>query len=148
MWCNDTDAQRLASEGISVEKVRNPGHERHDEATWILNRGLFEIDGFVNAWGHLWRMSSGSAVFKVESEMTNAYIEQEVSGVHFISVMSNLSDLAERTQIVTDDSYVPYLEKISGNAKSLASSFTYDQEVDRVAREILKNWKEHRKGEK
>lgn len=148
MWCNDTDAQRLSLEGLSVEEVRDPGHQQHDEATWILNRGLFEIDGFVNAWGHLWRMSSGSAVFKVESEMTNAYIEQEVSGVHFISVMSNLSDLAERTQMITDDSYLPYLKSISRNAKSLASSFTYDQEVDRVAREIRKNWIEHRKEKK
>jgi hypothetical protein len=91
-------------------------------------------------------MSSGSAVFKVESKMTNAYIEQEVSGVHFVSIMSNLSDLAERTQMVTDDSYLPVLERISENAKLLASSFTYEQEVDRVAREIRKNWIEHRKG--
>jgi len=148
MWCNDSDAQRLLSEGISVEENRNPGHQRHDEVNWIAHRGLFEIDGFVNAWGHLWRLASGSVVFKVDSDFTNAYLEQEVPGVHFIPLLSNLSDLADATKMIQEESSMPYLEKISRNANSLASAFTYEQEVDRVAKELRASWIAHKDGKR
>jgi len=101
---------------------------------------VLEIDGNVNAWGHKWRLASGSAVFKVDSEWTNAYLEHEIAGVHFLPVHANLSNLAAVTRIVTDDTQVPFLEKIARNAFEFANQYTYEAEVTRVARELRPAW--------
>jgi len=132
--CKPRDEPRLAEDGLLVHSAH------HNELEWNAHRGILEIDGNVNAWGHKWRLASGSAVFKVDSEWTNAYLEHEVAGVHYLPVHANLSNLAAVTRIVTDDTQVPLLERIARNALEFANDFTYEAEVARVAKELRAAW--------
>lgn len=133
--CKPRDELRLAAEGLLLENVNH-----HNELEWNAHRGILELDGNVNAWGHKWRLGSGSAVFKVDSDWTNAYLEREVAGVHYLPVHANLSNLAEVTRVVMDSAQLPHLESLARNALALAREFSYDAEVARVARELKAAW--------
>lgn len=115
------------------------------ESEWMKHKGVLDIDGFVNAWGLLWRLASGSVVFKVDSEYTNAYILKMKPYVHYIPISSNFSDLGSQTKSILDDVVTHCvlgncqrinLEDIADNAYLLSRAFTYKREVKRVAHEI------------
>jgi Glycosyl transferase family 90 len=115
------------------------------ESEWMKHKGVLDIDGFVNAWGLLWRLASGSVVYKIDSEYTNAYILKMKPYVHYIPIASNFSDLGSQTKSILDD-FVAHcvlgkcsrinLEDIANNAYLLSRSFSYKREVKRVAHEI------------
>jgi Glycosyl transferase family 90 len=115
------------------------------ESEWMKHKGVLDIDGFVNAWGLLWRLASGSVVYKVDSEYRNAYILKMKPYVHYIPISSNFSDLGSQTKSILND-FVTHcvlgkcsrinLEDIANNAYLLSRSFSYKREVKRVAHEI------------
>lgn len=108
------------------------------ETEWIRYRGILDIDGFSNAWGLFWRLSSGSVVFKVDSPYTNAYISKMRPWVHYIPISLDFNELANVTKIILSDdpTDVQLLKDIATNARVLVEPFTYLSEVDRVAREL------------
>jgi Glycosyl transferase family 90 len=110
----------------------------HNELDWITARGVLDIDGNSNAWGARWRLESGSVLFKVESYITNAYISRMVPYVHYIPISANLSNLASHAQLVRGELVLPTLEVIVQNSNQLMAEFTYEKEVTRVRKELLK----------
>jgi hypothetical protein len=116
------------------------GDPPHNELDWIKARGILDLDGNANAWGTRWRLESGSVLFKVDSPITNAYLERLVPYVHYIPIHANLSNLVSQAMIVRGDLVVPSLEIMVENAKSLMAEFTYEKEVRRVRNELLAFW--------
>ena len=112
------------------------------ETEWIRHKGLLEMDGNVDAWGHVWRMASGSIVFLVQSDYKHYFSDRLVEGVHYIGVRRDLSDLIKRTRIVTqtDNATVTYLSQIAANAKALMRELEYNEVVERVAQSLLEKW--------
>ena len=109
------------------------------ETEWIRHKGLVEMDGNVDAWGHTWRMASGSVVFLVQSDYKHYFSDRLVEGVHYIGVRRDLSDFFERTKVVTqnDNATVARLSKIAANARALMRELEYDEVVERVAQSLL-----------
>lgn len=109
---------------------------------WHVHRGVLDIDGNTNAWGHLWRMMTGSVVFKVQSEYFNAYNHIQKPWVHFVPVSSDFRDLELATSIVTstDTTVVERLKTIADNAVKLGQQFTFENEVARVGKELDAVW--------
>jgi hypothetical protein len=109
---------------------------RAPELEWVRHKGILEVDGNVDAWGNRWRMESGSVVFMVKSKFAHYYSDALVDGVHYVGISDDLSDLAERTRIVTDESAenVAKLSRIASNAARLMrEKYTYDKVVVDVA---------------
>ena len=105
---------------------------RAPELEWVRHKGILEVDGNVDAWGNRWRMESGSVVFMVKSKFAHYYSDALVDGVHYVGISDDLSDLAERTRIVTDESAenVAKLSRIASNAARLMrEKYTYDKVV-------------------
>lgn len=120
----------------------NPTGEKHNEEDWILARGILDIDGNANAWGARWRLESGSVIFKVESNVTNAYLSRLEPYVHYIPIHANLSNLASLTKLVQSDEAIPFLQGIAQNARDLMrQDFTYNAEIDRVRSELRHLWR-------
>ena len=96
------------------------------------------MDGHVNAWGLYWRLASGSAVFRVESELTNAYIEQMKPFVHYLPIASNLSNLLPLTALVASERRedTQLLERLARAGWNLSRNFTWKNELSRVAVEL------------
>jgi hypothetical protein len=109
------------------------------EIEWIRHKGLLEMDGNVDAWGHGWRMASGSVVFLVRSDYKHYFSGLLVEGVHYIGVRRDLSDLIERTKVITqtDNATVAYLSQVAANARALMRELEYDEVVERVAQSLL-----------
>jgi len=112
-----------------------------NEYEWIKYRGIIDIDGSVNAWGLYWRLASGSVLFKVESNWTNAIIEKMIPWKHYISLKEDLSDFEAFTSLITNEKFIPVFEKITKNALDLVKEFTFDKEVDRVVASLNEFWK-------
>ncbi len=109
---------------------------RAPELEWVRHKGILEVDGNVDAWGNRWRMESGSVVFMVKSKFAHYYSDSLVDGVHYVGISDDLSDLTERTRIVTDESAenVAKLSRIASNAARLMrEKYTYDKVVVDVA---------------
>ena len=109
------------------------------ETEWIRHKGLLEMDGNVDAWGHGWRMASGSVVFLVQSDYKHYFSDRLVEGMHYIGVQRDLSDLIERTKVITqtDNATVVHLSQIAANARALMRELEYDEVVERVAQSLL-----------
>jgi hypothetical protein len=62
-------------------------------------RYLVSIDGFAGEWdGLLWKLCSGSAVLRVESEWNQWYTDRLAPFEHYVPVRADLSDLMERVE--------------------------------------------------
>lgn len=142
-WCNFKISKILPGHSCNnVNISKELLSSRVDEWNWLNYTGILNIDGHVNAWGLLWRLASKSTVFSVESEFTNPYIELMIPWQHYIPIKADLSDLEEQTKIIISKnlSDILFLKNIVENANKLAKSFTYESEVDRVARELSVVW--------
>eukprot|EP01041_Mallomonas_annulata_P010962 gene10962-22905_t len=119
--------------------LRNLGivGRRLREFGWAQFRGVMDIPGNTNAWGLFWRLASGSVVFRVEGDFTNAYIKALRPWTHYVPIAANLSDLLVATRRVQQDDN---LGRIADNARRFVRGFTYEREVDRVARELSSVW--------
>jgi hypothetical protein len=130
-----------AFDDITTNHLKEDGllSERVSEDVWIENRGIIDIDGNVNAWGMYWRLWSGSVIFKVDSPYVNAYVKEMIPWVHYIPVSWDLSNLMEITNLVVNpnERTMNLLQKISDNAKILAEKFSYQNEIKRLATEIV-----------
>ena len=115
---------------------------KENETGWIEYRGILDIDGSVNAWGLFWRLASKSVVFHVESDYTNLYIKAMKPWIHYIPVHSNLSDLVEKTRIITSErvSDQVKLRAIARRAQELTKKFTFDIQVALLAEQIQTCW--------
>lgn len=140
-WCNFKFTKVIdgCEPGSITKELLSPYTE---ELEWLKYKGILNIDGHVNAWGLLWRLASKSVLFSVESEHTNSYIELMIPWQHYVPLKADFSDLAEHTKLVTSKNFseVLMLKNIVENANKLAQSFTYESEVDRVARELSTVW--------
>lgn len=112
------------------------------ESNWTNYRGILDIDGNVNAWGLFWRLASESVVFRVESEYVNSYSLAMKPWVHYIPIMRNLSDLLDKTGLITSTSVVDTarLFSIQRRAKILTLKFTYDRVLERFASSLELCW--------
>jgi hypothetical protein len=98
------------------------------------------MDGNVDAWGNRWRMESGSVVFIVKSKFAHYYSDELEDGVHYVGIAADLSDLIERTRIVTDETEenLAKLSRIASNAARLMrEKYTYDKVVVDVADKLF-----------
>eukprot|EP01038_Epipyxis_sp_PR26KG_P009057 gene9057-12217_t len=135
-WMNTkiTKAFTVASDRLyDQEEISAPVSRETD---WVASRGVIDIDGSVNAWGLIWRLASGSVIFKFESNWTNSYINNMVPWVHYVPLKADLSDFGEVTRLILDENSIELLHQVSINAKKLASQFTLQAEVVRVAIEL------------
>jgi hypothetical protein len=114
------------------------------ELYWVSNRGILDVDGNANAWGLYWRLASGSVVFKVESDFTNAYIDRLIPWVHYVPISRNLSDLVERTKMIANERQTKHLARIAKSSKILMRQFTFESEVSRVVHELNKFQDQHK----
>lgn len=130
-----------AFDEITTNHLKEDGllGDRVSEDVWIEYRGIIDIDGNVNAWGMYWRLWSGSVIFKVDSPYVNAYVKEMIPWVHYVPVSWDLSDLLELTNLVVNpnEKTMKLLQKISDNAKVLAAKFSYQNEIIRLATEIV-----------
>ena len=112
---------------------------RAPESSWIEHKGILEIDGNVDAWGNRWRMESGSVVFLVQSSFKHYYSDKLKDGVHYIGIAPDLSDLVEKTRLVTrsDAESVRRMRDIARNARELMRELTYDRVVEDVAARLF-----------
>ena len=113
---------------------------------WHQHRGVLDVDGNTNAWGHLWRMLTGSVVFKVDSDYFSAYNHVQKPWVHYVPISRDLRDLELVTSLVGSDkpAVVDRLQVIATNAMQLGLHFTYENEVARVSNELDAVWDEGR----
>ena len=58
---------------LAALRQQNLLHSHVQAPNWAAHRGVLEVDGNANAWGAIWRLVSGSVVFKVHSPWVNAY---------------------------------------------------------------------------
>ena len=110
------------------------------ETDWSNYKGIIDIDGSVNAWGLIWRLASGSTVFLIESNFTNAYMEHLRPFIHYIPLKADLSDFETMTQMINQSHSFPLLAKVALNAKLFTENFTLEKEIVRVARELNFYW--------
>ena len=115
---------------------RGAAARRVPEVQWCQRKGILDIDGNTNAGGLLWRLASGSVVFKVHS-LFDCHICRELRPwVHYIPLSRSLQDLAEGTAIIANRSRTEELAKVSRAAKDLVRRFSYENELLRVVRAL------------
>lgn len=108
------------------------------EEKWGHYRGVFDIDGNVDAWGLRWRLESGSVVFSVESVYKNYFSDMLADGFHYITIARDFSELLEKTSLVLSDEArdFHFLSKVATNAKNILSGVKYSDVVLAVAQEL------------
>lgn len=119
-------------------RLRTTAHA--PELEWVMHKGILEMDGNVDAWGNRWRMESGSVVFIVKSKFAHYYSDALEDGVHYVGIAADLSDLIERTRIVTNETAenLAKLSQIASNAARLMrEKYTYDKVVVDVADKLF-----------
>uniref|UniRef100_A0A7R9TLN2 Glycosyl transferase CAP10 domain-containing protein n=1 Tax=Micromonas pusilla TaxID=38833 RepID=A0A7R9TLN2_MICPS len=131
-WCGGSDSW-LQGKGMIQPHVA--------EINWANHRGVLDIDGNVDAWGLRWRLGSGSVVFIVKSSYEHLYSNLLTDGVHYIGIDSDLSDLLEKTSIITSHEAVDvqYLENVVSNALMQMKELTYPKVVAAVASALHKD---------
>jgi len=125
---------------LKENRLMKPPVEEH---AWSNYRGILEVDGNVNAWGNKWRLMTGSVLFKVESDYFNSYVIEEKPYKHYIPIKRDLSDLVEKTKVITTKSLTELakLQRIARAAVQLGSKYSYRSEILRVALELNKIWR-------
>jgi hypothetical protein len=104
---------------------------------WGKYRGLIDVDGFSNAWGLVWRLCSGSVVFKVDSQFVSHATVHLTPWVHYVPLRRDFSDLASLSSIVANVSWISNLQRMIVSACNVVKEqLTYEQEVSRVAKRI------------
>lgn len=116
--------------------------ETKPEEFWRNYRGIIDIDGNANAWGLLWRLSSGSVTFRVDSSYCSIYGFHLKPWVHYIPIRSDLSDFRNVTSLVmsTDKNVVNRLAHIASSASEYVAMYSYDAVTDKVVEQLHKVW--------
>ena len=84
--------------------------------------------GEVNAWSGLWwKLYSHSVVFKVHSHYEQWYYHLLVPWIHYIPILSDLSDLDEKFQWALDND--KECQKIAEKGRELISKLTYEYAI-------------------
>jgi len=120
-------------------------HEHHlvsshePEESWIRCLGLLEIDGNVDAWGARWRQESDSVIFMVKSNFATYYSNRLQAGIHYIEISGDLSDLTEKTKVITStaDEDVQLLRNLRRNSVAAMKELTYSKAVKEIATTFL-----------
>ena len=102
------------------------------EVQWCRRRGIVDVDGNTNAWGLLWRLASGSVVFRVESTFDCPVCRELRPWVHYVPLSRSFEDLREETAVIVDDSRSGELAQMARAARELVRSFSYENELARV----------------
>ena len=144
-WCDVKISQLVQGCNLSPDDVILAAPA--NETSWITHRGVLDIDGNVNAWGLFWRLASKSVVFRVESEYVNRYILATKPWVHYVPILKNLSDLVEKTQLITSQRATDtlLLSGVQQRALMLTRRFTYDKQTKMVASDLHDCWNKYGK---
>lgn len=121
------------------------------EVEWVRHRGVFDIDGNINAFGLFWRLSSGSAVFRIlhsERLLVNAYSRLLVPFEHYIPIHFPCpgEDIRAALSVLVsgDAADTSALRQMAERAAALTSRFTLESEVLRVAAELDRYFRRQR----
>jgi hypothetical protein len=109
-----------------------------NENDWVKNRGILDIDGNSHAWGLVWRLLSGSTVFRVETNFCNYLSQFLVPGIHYVSISRDLSNLEKKTKQISshESSVLKYLKRVAESASKLRKLIRYQQIVERYAKTL------------
>ena len=107
--------------GISdIDYSRNTSKEEYLKYKYLL-----DIDGMVNAWSALfWKLSTKSAVFKIDSHWGEWYYKYLKPYVHYIPINGDLSNMEE--QYNWAESHEKEVLEIISNANILVDRITYE----------------------
>ena len=84
-----------------------------------------DIDGEVNAWsGLIWKLYSGSVVFKVNSHYEQWYYSNLHPWIHYIPVRGDLQDLDDQIAWAMANDGVA--QQIAQNGRAFVQNLTYD----------------------
>ena len=84
-----------------------------------------DVDGEVNAWtGLIWKMYSGSTVFKVDSHYEQWYYSSLQPWIHYVPIRGDFQDLDEKLAwaLANDD----LARTIADNGRAFVANLTYD----------------------
>ncbi len=118
----------------SIDLLRNELPEEY----WATHQAILDIDGNVDAWGLLWRLQTGSTVFRVQSSFENYFTKSLSDGIHFISIARDLSNLLEKSTIIRSNERLDqrYLVSVARAAKHLVGGIKYSNVVKEVAEKL------------
>ena len=111
---------------------RSSASPKVPEVQWCRRGGIVDVDGNTNAWGLLWRLASGSVVFRVESTFDCPVCRELRPRVHYVPLSRSFDDLREETAVIVNDSRSGELAQMARAARELVRRFSYDNELARV----------------
>ena len=125
-WCQGDEGELRALNMLS---------KRTNEIEWLQYRGIFDVDGNVDAWGSRWRLATNSVVFQVKSDYINHYSSALMDGEHYIEISESLADLQSKTALVmrTDKESLKYMANIAKNARQAVGAFTLESASESAA---------------
>jgi hypothetical protein len=88
-----------------------------------------DVDGEVNAWtGLIWKLYSGSTVFKVDSHYEQWYYSALKPWIHYVPIRGDLKDLDEKIAwaMANDD----LARRIADNGRAFAANLTYESVIE------------------
>ena len=96
-----------------------------DKQAMLQYKYQLDIDGEVNAWtGLIWKLYSGSVVFKVASHYEQWYYSFLQPWIHYIPVKGDLRDLDEQLAwALANDAAA---QRIAENGRAFVQNLTYD----------------------
>ncbi|TCL08773.1 glycosyl transferase family 90 [Shimia isoporae] len=123
----------IAKAGLNRPRVEN--------ISWFGRKFAIDIDGYSNTWDNLFhRMLMGCCVLKIAGDYgyRQWYYDRLLPWEHFVPVAADLSDLFEKYDWVRAND--TRAKEIAQNARALALSMTFENEVKVAARNIEHNW--------
>lgn len=110
------------------------------EEEWVKYRAIIDVDGNFATNGLVWRVLSGSVLFRLSS-INRGWIEELLRPhEHFIPLRSDLSDLTEATRLAgtEDPAELADLQRIAEKAKALKDRLSYPSVVRHFALDVNK----------
>ena len=123
-------SQRSPEAGmIDAEFATLSGETSMKKRDMLQYKYMIDIDGEVNAWtGLIWKLYSGSTVFKVDSHFEQWYYSSLQPWVHYVPVRGDLQDLEEKLAwaLANDD----LARKIAENGRAFVANLTYEGVIE------------------
>ena len=103
-----------------------------DIVTMMQYKYQLDVDGEVNAWsGLIWKLYSGSVVFKIDSHYEQWYYQDLHPWVHYIPVDGDLHDLDEK--IAWAISHDVQAQQIAQNGRDFVTKMTYENTIQNLS---------------
>lgn len=114
---------------IDAEFAILPGETSMTKRDMLQYKFLIDVDGEVNAWtGLIWKLYSGSTVFKIDSHFEQWYYSSLQPWVHYVPVRGDLQDLEEKLvwALANDD----LARTIANNGRAFVTNLTYEGVIE------------------